>query len=131
MERRTFLSRLLAATATAVTVGQATACRDTGAFNVTTLGEPALLPPLGTEGVRALGKQYMAETSGEAERSAIEAALLADMRTLRGLPWNPDPDFSALVREDFRQGHTLWLDGWLLSRNEARRLALFALSAPS
>jgi hypothetical protein len=33
------------------------------------------------------------------------------------------------VREDFIKGHTILVDGWVLSVTEARQSALFALSS--
>lgn len=36
---------------------------------------------------------------------------------------------SAMVSEDFQQGDTVWLDGWLLARTEARLYALTKLVA--
>ncbi len=130
MERRTFLSRAITLAATAATVGSMAACSDievTEAF----LGDPSLLAALGADAVRALGRAYMATTTGEADEGTIVAALRGDLRALRGLPWRPDPDFPSLIRADFDAERTVWLDGWLLSRNEGRRLALFALNRPS
>jgi hypothetical protein len=131
MERRTFLSRLVTATAIATTIGSTAACSDAGEFEVTSLGPPSLLPALGPEAARALGRRYLAEVPRETDAASIEAAVRADVRDLRGMPWTPAPDFDALVRDDFVQGRTIWLDGWLLSRNEARRLGLFALAPTS
>jgi hypothetical protein len=128
MKRRTFLAGLVT---TAATLGSVAACVDVGEVSADALGEPSLLPALGADAVRALGRQYLAKTPGETDATTINAALRADLKTLRGLPWNPVPDFQSLVRADFDAERTVWLDGWLLSRNEGRRLALFALSAPS
>lgn len=131
MERRTFLSRLITATATAATIGSSSACSDVGEVTVAFLGDPALLAALGPDAVRDLGRAYMTKTPGEADEATIVRALRSDLRALRGMPWNPVPDFQALIRADFDEERTVWLDGWLLSRNEARRLGLFALAPTS
>lgn len=131
MERRTFLSRLITVTATAATIGPTAACSDVGDVTVAALGDPSLLAALGPDAVRELGRVYMAKTPGEADEATIVAALRGDLRALRGMPWHPVPNFQTLIRADFDEERTVWLDGWLLSRNEARRLGLFALASTS
>lgn len=131
MERRTFLSRVIMVAATAATVGPMAACSDVREVTEAFLGDPSLLAALGADAVRDLGRAYMAKTPGEADKDTLVAALRDDLRALRGMPWQPDPDFLSLIRADFDAERTVWLDGWLLSRNEGRRLAVFALNTAS
>jgi hypothetical protein len=131
MERRTFLSRVITVAATAATVGPMAACSDVGEVTDAFLGDPSLLSALGADAVRALGRAYMETTPDEADKDTLVAALRDDLRALRGMPWQPDPDFPSLIRADFDAERTVWLDGWLLSRNEGRRLAVFALNTAS
>jgi choline dehydrogenase-like flavoprotein len=75
----------------------------------------------------ALGRAYLARFPGEADRDRIAAAILASLAA------PPARDASALrapvrarIRGDFRAGATVTLDGWILSRTEARLAALWA-----
>jgi hypothetical protein len=132
MHRRSFFLRVSGALASVALVGPAAACRSGGDADLATdLGAPVLLAALGTADVRALGAAYLRASPDESDLMAITRAIATDVRALRGLPWNATPSYSALVADDFANDRTVWVDGWLLSRNEARRLALFALSTPS
>ena len=131
MKRRAFLARVTAALASAATVGGSLGCGAGGLDVAAAPGQLALLSALGAEAVRDLGSRYARAAPAEAEPSALRDAITADVRALRGVPWNTPPSFAALVANDFARGRTIVLDGWLLSRNEARHYALFALSAPA
>lgn len=132
MHRRSFFLRVSGALASAALVGPTAACRGSGDADLATdLGPPVLLAALGTAEVRALGAAYLRASPDEADLMAITRAVASDVRALRGFPWSATPSYPALVADDFANDRTVWVDGWLLSRNEARRLALFALSTPS
>ena len=74
---------------------------------------------------RAVGGRYLALYPAEADRAALRAGLIdsawtLDRKALRA--W--------LVRrctQDFRNGNTVIVDGWVLARTEARACALVAL----
>ena len=69
--------------------------------------------------IRELGALYLDEHPAESDIDLLKRMLLkgADDREL-------DDD----ARRDFDNGDTVNLDGWVLSRTEARRYALYALS---
>jgi hypothetical protein len=69
-----------------------------------------LLPLLGPESVRELGRRY--------REMAPAAAPFAAGR------WRASVDS---VRDDFAHGRTVLIDGWVLSLTEARQCALFSL----
>ena len=69
-----------------------------------------LLPLLGPESVREIGRRY---------REMIPAAAL-----LAAGSWHASADS---VRDDFAAGRTVVIEGWVLSMTEARQCALFSL----
>ena len=68
-----------------------------------------LLPLLGPESVREIGRRY---------REMAPAELL--------VAW-PRRARAAMVRDDFAAGRTVVIDGWVLSVTEARQCALYSL----
>ena len=73
-----------------------------------------------------LGRAYVARFPQEIDRARLAAAVMASLPA-------PAPDGGALrrllrarIRGDFRDGATIALDGWILSRTEARLAALWA-----
>jgi hypothetical protein len=123
MNRRQFL-RLTGATAIAVGSSR---CSAGAEYDTRSLAQPELFITLGAGPVRAIGARYRSLTPGEQNADALRAAILASrpMRT-RLLP-AASPPIAALVREDFEQGRTVILNGWILSVTEARQCALFSL----
>jgi hypothetical protein len=88
---------------------------------------PRLLDMLGPDRVREIGKRYLADTRTESTADALRSAISTSRRQSR-LPLMPrSPDDQ--VREDFIAGHTVLVDGWVLSITEARQSALFALGS--
>ncbi len=73
------------------------------------------------EGVIAVGEGYLRAVPEEADLATLLAALPA-----------PDGDVAAAARRritaDFTTGDTFTVDGWLLSRSEARAAAVLALA---
>ncbi len=70
-----------------------------------------LLQLLGPERVRQLGRRY---------REFVPAVDLLAVR-----PWHSSA--KDRVRDDFSRGHTIVIQGWVLSVTEARECALFSL----
>jgi hypothetical protein len=87
------------------------------------LDEPALIATLGPERVTQLGVRYRAQTpgenSGDTLRSAIERS-----RGSKLLAKSIDD----VVEDDFANGRTVLVDGWVLSVTEARQAALLSIS---
>ncbi|MCC6241515.1 MAG: hypothetical protein IT353_01685 [Gemmatimonadaceae bacterium] len=132
MQRRSFLVRVSGVLVSVAAVGPLVACgADVGQDVAPDLGPPVLLAALGATEVRVLGMHYIRLTPEETEIMALTRAMAVDVRDVRGLPWNTAPSYAELVADDFAHDRTVWVDGWLLSRNEARRMALFALLTPS
>jgi hypothetical protein len=89
--------------------------------------KPHLLDMLGADRVRAIGKRYVAGTPNENTADALRAAI-SKSRNQSRVPLMPR-SIDDQVREDFINGNTVLVDGWVLSVTEARQAALFALSA--
>jgi hypothetical protein len=74
---------------------------------------------------RAVGNRYLALYPAEADREllrvgVIESAGTPDLKGLRA-------SLAHRCREDFRNGDTVIVDGWVLARTEARTCALTTL----
>ena len=93
------------------------------------IGAPTLTPVLGESAVRELGRRYMAQTPNERTHPALLQALRDALDRARRHWWQPTPSFAALITRDFESGQTVFVDGWMLSVNEARQCAIFALTA--
>lgn len=131
MNRRQFVGAALRTGATGLGVGLAASTMLSGCAPGTIDGvdHVPLASALGADAIRALGRAYMQATPGERDASALTRALQAAAREARDYPWSPTPTASDLVARDFTAGRTVFVDGWLLSANEARQCALFALAA--
>ncbi|HJP85887.1 MAG TPA: hypothetical protein VJ852_07860 [Gemmatimonadaceae bacterium] len=89
--------------------------------------KPRLLDMLGADRVRAIGNRYVASTPNEKTVDALRSAI-SKSRSQSRVPLMPRT-IDDQIREDFTSGHTVLVDGWVLSVTEARQAALFALSA--
>src|SRR5947209_10503785 len=121
--RREFL-RLAGVTAAATA---AAGCRDEPSTDPRALARPELLASLGAGPVRAIGARYRAMQAGERGAEALRRAILASRPLSERLFGATNPSLATLVREDFEQGRTVVVDGWILSVTEARQCALFSL----
>ena len=82
----------------------------------------------------AIGKQYLANLGGNADAKAI----LESVASALPIPLNQEVSVESLrvllgrrIREDFRLGNTVSLQGWVVSQTEARACAFSALSDAS
>ena len=117
IDRRRFL--VLSAT---VGAGALACGRSSG---TSSLAQPDLLVALGPDAVRRLGRRYRGSVPGESDAPQLTAAIQASR------PWTAriGLSHSAMadqVRDDFDAGRTVIVDGWLLSRTEARQCALYS-----
>jgi len=115
--------RFLALTATVAAGMASSACASGG--DAAALGKPDLLVALGPDAVRRLGRRYRENVPRERDAPRIEAAITASR------PWAArigvsHSTLSDQVRDDFEAGHTVVVDGWLLSVTEARQCALYS-----
>lgn len=74
-----------------------------------------------------LGGAYLATHPDERTVMALDAAV-QDARGGRW-PWSTQIDLPTVVAREFETGDTVLVDGWMLSRTEARLCARMALSA--
>jgi hypothetical protein len=123
LDRREFLRATIAGTAVALTGG---ACTSDAGYDLATLARPELVNLLGPERVSEIGAVYRQTVPAEATPDTLRTAILA-ARPLNGkLPWT-QLTVDELVREDFAEGRTVLVQGWVLSVTEARQSALFSL----
>lgn len=117
LDRRSFLQvgalGVIAAVATTVCTRE----------NDRSLDQPFLIATLGPERVRELGSHYRAQTPHESTAIALRSAIESGRgsRVFR-------KSIDDIVQDDFADGRTVLIDGWLLSVTEARQAALFSLS---
>ena len=125
LDRRAFIQALSAAIA-----GVAVAACDRGdaTARARTLARPELLAALGAGPVRAIGAGYRAMTRGEQDAESLRNAIDASRPFASRFLGAADPPISQLVRADFANGHTVVVDGWILSVTEARQCALYSLA---
>ena len=87
------------------------------------LDQPLLIATLGPERVVQLGVRYRAQTptenTAESLRAAIEKGRASRLLT---------KSINDVVHDDFENGRTVLVDGWVLSVTEARQAALLSLS---
>ena len=82
--------------------------------------------------IHEIGEAYQKQTSNENNKTTLVKLLAMD---INGNPIDESAD-SALVasqlakkiQQDFQQDKTVVVDGWVLSRTEARQCALFSLT---
>lgn len=88
--------------------------------------------------VRRVGEAYLSKRPAEADRNRLLTALRRDLLHTYGLT-SPAVEsaadradmierFGTLIKADFAAGHTIMLDGWLLSETECRLCALHIVS---
>lgn len=75
--------------------------------------------------VRTLGTRYREMTPAENDAETLMRAILADAAKEKSGPLAAQ--LQARVQQDFAQGRTVTLHGWILSVTEARQCALFSL----
>ncbi|MCB1890553.1 MAG: hypothetical protein KDH20_23315 [Rhodocyclaceae bacterium] len=90
-----------------------------------------LLDAIDAEAAARFGFRYLAQHTGEARLPELVAYLAAAIREERATGTKGISRLTALrerIRHDYRDADCVDLDGWLLSRTEARLCALAALS---
>lgn len=80
----------------------------------------------GTQGIVRVGRRYVATVPEESELDLL-LSLLPELKEGEELAEHLS-SLKDRVAEDFADGKTLLLDGWLLSRTEARAAAVVALT---
>jgi len=122
MKRRDFLGITAVGVAGLACPGEAAA----GAVSRATLAHPHLLDLLRDEQlVAALGRRYRTAVPSESEAHVLEAAILAHAPADASA--EPRRWLADRIQQDFARGETVTIDGWVLSRTEARQAALYSL----
>jgi hypothetical protein len=120
MNRRRFLQ--LTAT------GIAGSLADSGCQPNRTILPPELLGMLGPDRVRELGNHYRAATPAESTADSLRGAIFNSQSVFSRLPLIRHYPIDDMIRDDFADGRTVLVDGWVLSLTEARQCALFSLT---
>lgn len=125
IDRRQFLQLVAAGALVGLTSG---ACASDEAGDARAVAQPALLGMLGADRVRELGVRYRQMVPEENRETALRGAITdGGQRGLR-FPWTSRPSLARQVRDDFADGRTVLVNGWVLSATEARQCALFSLT---
>ena len=87
------------------------------------LAHPELLEMLGADRVRQLGDRYRAATPDEGSAEKLRDAISrgGEFHLFR-------TSIDDQISDDFTNGRTVVVDGWILSVTEARQAALFSLN---
>jgi len=130
MSRRSFLSK--AAVAAAVVVAAGVAGWRLFPSRKQALAFPSMLSGFCDEAaLRDVGRRYLARFPGEASTSVLLARLAADgarRRAASSDALEAVSEAESLAEQDFVRQQILVIDGWIISRTEARQCALLALS---
>jgi hypothetical protein len=124
IDRRRFLRLTTAGVLASLT---ASACATGEAADARELAQPALLRMLGAERVRELGVRYRQMVPAENREAALRAALAHEEPRGLSFPWTARSSMAQQVEDDFANGRTVLVNGWVLSATEARQCALFSL----
>ena len=72
----------------------------------------------------AVGEQYRLMIPKEDSENSLARRLLAAASDVGG---KENSDLELKIRQDFDEGNTVIVDGWILARTEAQQCALFSL----
>jgi hypothetical protein len=131
MKRREFI--LITGVGAAMTTVTSVSC-DSDSQWTSTLALPTTMGQFCTKKeLITLGSQYTKDFPAEAKKAKIQKLLLQDAG---GKPIEPSSQKKLLqqIEEksvlDFENGNTVIVNGWVLSRTEARQCALYFLTNP-
>jgi hypothetical protein len=85
----------------------------------------SLTPILDNMELRELGRSYRRQVPDESGERDLSDLLLEDLPEDQS---EQNAAVAALVKKDFDEGNTIEVDGWILSRTEARQCALFSFT---
>jgi len=74
--------------------------------------------------IASLGGQYLLNVPNENSERRLAHRIMEDVRTEAE---DIKPALEEKIRNDFKTGHTVIVDGWVLSVTEARQCGLFSL----
>ena len=117
LDRRRFLQ--LTALGVIGSVTETACAREKGSA----FAHPQLIEMLGADRVRQLGERYRSATPAE---NSVEK--LRDAISRGGQFHIFRSSIDDQISDDFKNAHTVVVDGWILSVTEARQAALFSLT---
>jgi len=79
-------------------------------------------------GARTMGRRYLVMAPGEGDVARLSALVAGGRQVTELTPAAARALLADAVRQDFERFETVELDGWVVSRTEARLCALAALS---
>lgn len=123
LDRRRFLQLTAAGMVASLTNS---ACTRETSEDAKALERPELLEMLGAARVLEIGTQYRAAVPDENTVAALGAAISSSQH--RTFPWIGHRSIEERIRDDFADGRTVVVSGWVLSETEARQCALYSLS---
>lgn len=121
MDRRRFVQ------ATAVGIVAVVTNEACASEGVRELAHPALVEMFGPERTREIGTLYRAAVPQESTAAALRSAISSSRPNGIALSFRRPIDTQ--VHDDFEDGRTIIVGGWVLSQTEARQCALYSLSA--
>ena len=132
MERRRFLSYLLLGGAATFLTGFNFLSRSAGESESTRgklIQEFLNLKTTALSKSRSLGRSYLQDHSKETDQNWLETTIADSCHRQEAVhDRQDDHDVGAQIRSDFARGRTVEVNGWILSRTEARLYALISLS---
>jgi hypothetical protein len=123
LDRRGFLQ--LTAAGMVASLTNSACARDTS-DDATATARPDLLVMLGGARVLEIGTRYRAAVPNENTAASLNAAISSSRH--RTFPWIGHRSIEERIRDDFADGRTVVVSGWVLSETEARQCALYSLS---
>jgi len=92
----------------------------------TSLSEPLLLSKIGDpETILNIGQRYLKKHPNENSERKLAKLLTDGISTKNG---STDASIAWRIKEDFKTGNIVTIDGWLLSITEGRQCALYSLT---
>lgn len=132
MERRRFLSYLLLGGAATFLTGfdfLSQSAGESGSTRGKLIQEFLNLKTTALSRSRVLGPSYLQDHSGEADPNWLKTTIADSChRQEMAQDRQDDHDVGSQIRSDFARGRTVEVNGWILSRTEARLYALTFLS---
>ena len=120
MHRRTFLQT---AAAGAIVAAAGAACaEDRPSDDV--LATPAITAMFGRRRILQFGEWYREMMPKESDAETLREKIVTGEERRFHFPWSKGLTIDERVADDFANGRTVLVNGWLLSRTEARQCAL-------
>lgn len=126
MKRRKFIQ--IAAAGTLAAALPAVTWASDGETALRALATPRIRDLLGDKQALSIGEAYCATCRSESTAGELSRVLLSDTGLSLSSPTNKIRGrLERQVQQDFQRGNTIRVQGWILSRTEARQAALYSI----